>query len=48
MTHFELRRHTRELVESEGKFRLLAENITDVFWIASPDLRKNALRQPRL
>ncbi len=40
MTHFELRRHTRELLESEGKFRLLAENITDVFWIGSPDLTK--------
>jgi len=40
MTHLELRRHTRELVESQDRFRLLAENITDVFWIASPDLEK--------
>ena len=38
MTQLELRRQTRELVESEGKFRMLAENITDVFWITSPDL----------
>jgi PAS domain S-box-containing protein len=27
-----------ELRESEGKFRLLAEHITDVLWITSPDL----------
>jgi len=40
MTHLELRRHTRELVESEEKFRLLAENITDVFWITSIDLQE--------
>ncbi len=40
MTHLELHRHTRELIDSENRFRLLAENITDVFWIASPDLRK--------
>ncbi|MGB9069052.1 MAG: PAS domain S-box protein [Candidatus Acidiferrales bacterium] len=40
MTHLELRRHARELTESESRFRLLAENITDVFWIASPDLKK--------
>lgn len=40
MTHLELRRHARELEESESRFRLLAENITDVFWIASPDLQK--------
>ena len=39
MTHLELRRHTRELTESESKFRLLAENITDVLWITSPDLQ---------
>jgi PAS domain S-box-containing protein len=38
MTHLELRRHTLELIESEDRFRLLAENITDVFWISSPDL----------
>lgn len=31
MTHFELRHHIRKLADSEGKFRLLAENITDVF-----------------
>jgi len=40
MTHLELRRHTRELVESQERFHQLAENITDVFWIASPDLQK--------
>ena len=40
MTHLELRRHTLELIESEDRFRLLAENITDVFWISSPDLGK--------
>ncbi len=38
MTHLELRRQAHSLVESESRFRLLAENITDVFWIASPDL----------
>jgi len=36
----ERRRMENELVESESKFRLLAENIADVFWIASPDLGK--------
>jgi len=40
MTHLELRRYTNELVERESKLRLLAENITDVFWITSPDLSK--------
>jgi PAS domain S-box-containing protein len=40
MTHLELCRHTRELVESEEKFRLLAESITDVFWITSIDLQE--------
>ena len=40
MTHLELRLHEHQLAESESKFRLLAENITDVFWIASPDLQK--------
>jgi PAS domain S-box-containing protein len=40
MTHLEMRRYARELTESESKFRLLAENIADVFWIASPDLKK--------
>ncbi len=37
MTHLELRRHTLKSIESEARFRLLAENITDVFWISSPD-----------
>ena len=40
MTRLELRRYARELAESESRFRLLAENITDVFWIASPDLKQ--------
>ena len=40
MAHLELNRHMQELVESESKFRLLAENITDVFWISSPKLEK--------
>jgi len=40
MTHLELRRHTLELAESEARFRLLAENITDVVWIASSDFEK--------
>ena len=40
MTHLENSRHTREFAESEGRFRLLAENIADVFWIASPDFSK--------
>jgi PAS domain S-box-containing protein len=30
----------KERIESEGKFRLLAENMTDVFWITSPNLDK--------
>ena len=33
----ERKRAQATLVESETKFRLLAENITDVFWIASAD-----------
>jgi len=36
----ERNRMENELVESESKFRLLAENISDVFWIASPDFQK--------
>jgi len=36
----ERKRAAAALIESEGKFRLLAENITDVFWIASPDLHR--------
>ena len=40
MTHLELRRNVNKLAQSERTFRLLAENITDVFWIASPDLKK--------
>ncbi len=35
-----VRRQTRYLSESEEKFRQLAENIDETFWIASPDLRK--------
>jgi PAS domain S-box-containing protein len=34
------RKHTEEtLRESEEKFRQLADNITDVFWITSPDFK---------
>ena len=40
MTHLELRRHMNELVEKEGTFRLLADNITDVLWVTSPDLAR--------
>jgi len=40
MSHLELRRHTRDLIESECKFRMLAENITDVLWITSSDLNQ--------
>ena len=36
----ELRRMARELIESESKFRTLTDNITDVLWIISPDLKK--------
>ena len=34
--------------ESEEKFRQLADNITDVFWMTSPDLKTVSLRQPGL
>jgi PAS domain S-box-containing protein len=35
------RKRTEELLhESEEKFRQLADNITDVFWMTSPDLQK--------
>jgi PAS domain S-box-containing protein len=40
VAHLELRRKTRASVESEEKLRMLAENITDVFWITSPDFQK--------
>jgi PAS domain S-box-containing protein len=40
MTHFELHRQSRELIESERKFRQVAENITDVLWVTSPDLNQ--------
>ncbi len=36
----------KERIESEGKFRLLAENITDVFWITSPNLDKISYVSP--
>jgi PAS domain S-box-containing protein len=34
------KREAEELRESEEKFRQLAENIRDVFWITSPDLQQ--------
>ncbi len=40
VTHLELRRQTRNSVESEGKLWMLAENITDAFSITSPDFQK--------
>ena len=36
----ERKRATEELRESEEKFRQLAENIRDVFWMTSPDLQQ--------
>ncbi len=41
-------RKRAELVlrESEVKFHLLADNISDVFWIASPDLRQSLYVSP--
>ena len=36
----ERRRGEETLRESEEKFRQLADNITDVFWMTSPDLQK--------
>jgi len=36
----ERKRATQALVDSEGKFREMAENITDVFWTTSPDLHE--------
>jgi two-component system, cell cycle sensor histidine kinase and response regulator CckA len=39
MTQEELRQKTAFLEESEEKFRQLADNITDAFWVTSPDLQ---------
>ena len=36
----EVNLRTRELRESEEKFRQMAENIEEVFWMASPDLSR--------
>ena len=36
----ERKRTEEQLRESEGKFRQLAENINDVFWMTSPDLQE--------
>jgi len=36
----EAKRVEAALVESQAKFRQLADNITDVFWITSPDLHQ--------
>ena len=39
-THLLLERTQKTSHENEEKFRQLAENITDVFWMASPDLQE--------
>jgi PAS domain S-box-containing protein len=36
----ERKRETEQLRESEEKFRQLAENISDVFWMTSPDMQQ--------
>ena len=36
----QVRRRTAELSESKERFRQLAENIKDVFWVGSPDWRQ--------
>jgi PAS domain S-box-containing protein len=40
VAQLELRNHVKELRASEEKFRELAENIADVFWITSPDFQQ--------
>ncbi len=39
-TQEELRRKAAFLEESEEKFRQMAENITDMFWMTSPDMQQ--------
>jgi PAS domain S-box-containing protein len=39
MAGLEISRANTRLKESDEKFHQLADNVTDVFWIASPDLR---------
>lgn len=39
-------RRTRELRESEGKFRLMAENIPSVFWIFTPAMDETVYVSP--
>ena len=43
-----LKQAEAELRESEQRFRLMAETIQDVFWIATPDIRQNGVCEPGL
>jgi PAS domain S-box-containing protein len=39
LAHLEISRTNQALLDSDRKFRQLADNITDVFWITSPDFK---------
>ena len=43
-----LKQAEAELRESEQRFRLMAETIQDVFWIATPDIRPDDVCEPGL